>query len=134
MREGFMGRMRAFWHAPRGFVVGLAIGLTIATAGLVTATGLQPKPTITPTKAGQVTNIDILRSEIKNYYGTSGASTGAGATAGWTLDLNMDSNYSKEAQLIARRGRTFLRERTVHPMDAIVLDVDDTTLTTWDYE
>ena len=129
-----MDRMRAFWHAPRGFVVGLAIGLTIATAGIVSASGLQPKPTITPTKAGQVTNLDILRNEIRNYYGTPGASSGAGATSGWTLALNGSSNYAKEAQLIAKRGRIFLRERTVHPMDAIVFDVDDTTLTTWDYE
>ena len=130
-----MQRLRFVWRAPRGFVVGLAMGLVIASAGVAAAGGLSGPKIITPKTASQVTNLDVLRLEIKNYYGTPGASTGAGATAGWTLALNGDSNYAKEASKVAKEGRQFLDARAgKHPMQAIVLDVDDTTLTTWDYE
>ena len=132
-----MSRLSSLWRVPRGFVFGLALGLIVASAGVVAAGGLHPPKIITPKTAAQVTNIDILRSEIKNYYGTPGASTGGGATAGWTLALDGTSNYAKEAASVAKSGRQWLdakAESHKYPMKAIVLDVDDTTLTTWDYE
>jgi len=132
-----MSRLRSLWRVPRGFVFGLALGLVVASAGVVAAGGLHPPKIITPKTANQVTNLDILRSEIKNYYGTPGAAAGSGATAGWTLALNTSSNYAKEAAKVAKSGRLWLdakAESHKYPMKAIVLDVDDTTLTTWDYE
>ncbi len=130
-----MARIARFRHAPRSFVTGLAIGLVFATAGVVAAGGLSGPKITTPKSADQVTNIDVLRSEIKNYYGTPGASTGSSSTAGWTLALNMSGNYAKEASKVAKEGRQWIDARAgKHPMQAIVLDVDDTTLTTWNYE
>ena len=130
-----MSRFRSLWRAPRGFVVGLVLGLVLASAGIVAAGNLHPPKIITPKTADQVTNLDVLRLELKNYYGTPGAATGSGATAGWTLALNTDSNYAKEATKVAKEGRQFLDARAGNrPMQAIVFDVDDTTLTTWDYE
>src|SRR4051812_41776881 len=128
-----MSRVRSAWRVPKGFVVGLVLGLIFASAGIVAAA--HPPVITTPTKASQVDNIDVARLEIKNYYGTPGASTGAAATAGWTLELNPDSNYAKEAMKVATRGRHLLDARAgKRPNQAIILDVDDTTLATWNYE
>ena len=113
-----------------------AIALVLAGAGITTAarnaTSIHVK---TPTKADQVVNIDILRMELKNYYGTPGAATGSGATAGWTLPLNLDSNYAAEARHVAAKGWSWLKAQAGKaPMQAVVFDVDDTTLTTYNYE
>ena len=130
-----MHRLSGFRRAPRGFIFGLVLGLLIASAGVAAAGGLGGPKIITPKTSDKITNLDVLRLEIKNYYGTPGASTGAGATAGWTLALDPNSNYAKEAANVAKDGRIFLNERAGRrPMQAIVLDVDDTTLTTYDYE
>jgi hypothetical protein len=119
----------------RSVAIGLAMALVFATAGIAIGTVINGVEIITPKHADDITNIDILRREIKNYYGTPDASTGSAPGAGWTLPLNLDSNYAKEARSIAAKGRHFLNQ---HSEDAgklaIVMDVDDTTLTTWNYE
>ncbi len=135
-----MPRLTRLRHAPRSFIVGLTMGLVIASAGVVAAGNLHPPDITTPKSENQVTNLDVLRLELKNYYGTSGATTGnpnPPAIAGWTLPLNMDSNYAAEAQKAASDGTHWLDAKahgSKYPMPAIVLDVDDTTLTTWNYE
>lgn len=119
---------------PAAMVVVLA--LVFATAGAAIGASLHLPNIITPHSERQITNLDVLRLEIKNYYGTPGAATGSGATAGWTLPLNLGSYYAKEAAKVAREGTQWLKahKNLWKPMKAIVLDVDDTTLTTWDYE
>jgi len=109
---------------------------TLATAlvgGGVAYATTTPAPaitTITPRSADQVTNLDVLRQQIRNYYGDP---LGTGTFAA-------DSNYSKEASGVALKGTQFLAARSNprwahdHAKKAIVLDVDDTTLTTWNYE
>ncbi len=113
------------------------LGFMLAVAGVVAAAGPAIQ-TITPHKADQVTNIDVLRQQLKNYYGDELASSGSSATGGWTHDLNLDSNYSHEAEGVAADGEHWLaaRAHSHRPsgLKAIVLDVDDTTLTTFDYE
>ena len=106
-----MRRIVRLWRVPRGFIIGLSVGLLVASAGVVAAGGLNPPKITTPKHANDVTNLDVLRLELKNYYGTPGASTGAGATAGWTLGLNGDSNYAKEASKVAKEGRQYLEGR-----------------------
>jgi len=136
-----MPRLRKFLRAPRGFIVGLAAGLLIASAGVAAAGGLNPPTITTPKTADQVTNLDVLRLELKNYYGTPGATTGnpsPPAVAGWTLPLNTNSNYAAEAQKVAKDGTNWIEGKAhntkKYPMPAVVFDVDDTTLTTWNYE
>jgi predicted secreted acid phosphatase len=48
--------------------------------------------------------------------------------------LNQTSNYAAEAREVAEKGEHWLHAQRKQPMRAIVLDVDDTTLTTWNYE
>jgi predicted secreted acid phosphatase len=100
----------------------------VAVAGAVVAVALAANPstdvTFTPQKADQVTNVDVLRQQIANYYGDPGK-TGV---------FSPDSNYAREAESVAKDGANWLGARTSVANKAIVLDVDDTTLATWNYE
>jgi hypothetical protein len=100
----------------------------VVVAGAVVAVALAANPstdvTFTPQKADQVTNVDVLRQQIANYYGDPGK-TGV---------FSPDSNYAREAESAAKDGANWLGARTNVANKAIVLDVDDTTLATWNYE
>jgi hypothetical protein len=114
----------------------LLVGVVaLATAGGAIAGGAMSVPTFVPTSADQVTNLDILRSQLKNYYGTPTAVTGMSA-CNKDLVSPADSNYSKEAAGVAADGGRWLSTgwRPTGATKAIVLDVDDTTLATWNYE
>jgi hypothetical protein len=87
----------------------------------------------TPTLESQVTNIDVVRLELKGYYGAPNAVTGPNGT--WADPLNLDSNYAAEAESVASQAGHYLAAQAGKgTKQAIVLDVDDTTLTTWNYE
>jgi hypothetical protein len=114
-------------RAPRSFVVALAMGLFV----LAAAVAFAASPAIltsTPQLADQVTNLDVLRQQIRNYYGDP---LGTGV-------FSADSNYAREASSVAAEGGRWLaaRAHAQNPsgIKAIVLDVDDTTLATWNYE
>ena len=70
----------------------------------------------------------MLRQQIRNYYGDP---LGSGA-------FSADSNYAAEASSVADRAGRFLaaqaKSKKASQKRAIVLDVDDTTLATWNYE
>jgi predicted secreted acid phosphatase len=107
----------------------------LATAATVAFAGLQPADlTFTPKSEAQMTNIDVARAYAKNYYGAPTAVAGSGATGTWNTPLNLQSNYADEARSAAEKGDNWLAARSKVPNKAIVLDVDDTTLTTWNYE
>lgn len=81
--------------------------------------------TSTPRTERQVTNIDVLRQQLRNYYGDP---LGSGAFAA-------DSNYAKEARGVAVDGKRWISTRHhTRGTKAILLDVDDTALATWNYE
>ena len=114
-------------------VAALAVALSIASAGVALAVTNPPITTSTPRSANDITNVDVLRQQIRNYYGDP---LGSGTFAS-------DSNYAKEATKVARDGEHWLAHPhpmpphgppSAHGTKAIVLDVDDTTLATWNYE
>jgi predicted secreted acid phosphatase len=109
----------------------LALGVVVAgvsMAGAVAYAATQPAiQTFTPRSADQITNLDVLRQQIRNYYGDP---LGTGTFAS-------DSNYAKEASSVARAGDLYLKVRAhlqSKGKKAILLDVDDTTLATYNYE
>ena len=123
-------RGRFLRRSPRLAIVFAVVALAI---GAVAVAGLQPADlSYTPNSEGQMTNIDVARAYAKNYYGAPGAATGP--NGGWSAVLNPDSNYAKEACSVAKDGANWLNARSKVANRAIVLDVDDTTLTTWNYE
>ena len=113
----------------------IALVVTALALGAVAFAGLQPADlSYTPNSEGQMTNVDVARAYAKNYYGAPTAVAGTGATATWNTPLNLDSNYAKEARSVAKAGEDWLAARAKVPNRAVVFDVDDTTLTTWNYE
>jgi predicted secreted acid phosphatase len=113
----------------------LVLGLVIAglAAGAVAIAALHPADlTFTPKSESQFTNIDVARAWAKNYYGAPGAATGPNGA--WATPLNPGSNYADEARSVADQAENWLHARRNVANRALVLDVDDTTLTTWNYE
>jgi hypothetical protein len=119
----------------RTFRPGVLAGAGLLVAGVVgggaavaVTTADTPQPaitTFTPRTERQVTNIDVLRQQLKNYYGDP-LSTGIVAP---------DGNYAKEASEVAADGTRYLAKRhKTKQIKAILMDVDDTTLNTWNYE
>jgi predicted secreted acid phosphatase len=94
--------------------------------------------TTIPQTEDQMTNVDVLRQQIKNYYGVPLATTGSSPTGGWTLPLNQDSNYATEARKVAADGEHWLagkaKASSTPAKKAVILDVDDTSLATFNYE
>jgi hypothetical protein len=109
------------------------VAAAIATAALVGVGGVavaevaQPAiRTSTPKRADSITNIDVLRQQIANYYGDP-LKTGT---------IGAKSNYVKEVHGVERRAATYLAHahHAKGKKKAILLDVDDTALATWNYE
>ena len=103
--------------------VAAVVGGVAYSAGVATQ---QPAiQTSTPRSEHQITNIDVLRQQIRNYYGDPLGSGTFGA----------DSNYAKEATSVAKQGKNWLASKHhTRGTKAILLDVDDTSLATWNYE
>ncbi|HKE65615.1 MAG TPA: HAD family acid phosphatase [Micromonosporaceae bacterium] len=121
--------LQSWRHPSRRFTVIAAAVLAVvglAGGGIAYAATAQPAiKTITPKSADQITNLDVLRQQIRNYYGDP---LGTGVSS-------PDSNYAKEASSVAAAGERWLSaNHKVHGTKAIVLDVDDTTLETYNYE
>ncbi len=117
-------------RAPR-LALAAAVVAAAVTAAVAVAATQPPDLTYTPRKESQITNIDVLRQWIANYYGDPGK-TGV---------FSQDSNYANEARSVAQEGTHWLSAKgNANPKKhgattkAIVLDVDDTTLATWNYE
>jgi hypothetical protein len=110
--------------------VASSVGALVAAAVFGATVALAAGPaiqTFTPRSANQITNIDVLRQQIRNYYGDP---LGSGV-------FTDNSNYAKEARSVAAAGSRYLAAVAHRPhlsMKAIILDVDDTTLATWNYE
>lgn len=129
-------KLRARRWSRRSTIVAAFVAATAVGGGVAYAATAQPAiMTSTPRSADQVTNLDVLRQQIANYYGDP-LKTGT---------FSPTSNYAKEAEKVAREGSQWLAARAQHgspagmkhgqgTKKAIVLDVDDTTLTTWNYE
>jgi hypothetical protein len=116
----------------------LRLGLGIAMAGLAMAAAVAVAArgpadlTFTPKTEANMPNIDVARAWAKNYYGAPTAASGPNGT--WDAPLNVTSNYANEARSVAAKGVKWLGRNKKVAHRAIVLDVDDTTLTTWNYE
>ena len=86
---------KSWRHPSRRLAVTAAVlaVLSLAGGGVADAATTEPAiKTFTPRSEQQITNIDVLRQQIRNYYGDP---LGTGVAAS-------DSNYAKEAE---RRGQ-----------------------------
>ena len=106
----------------------LVIAGLAALGAVALASPALPIVTSTPQHADQMTNVDVLKQQIKNYYGDP---TGTG-------NFSQDSNYADDASHVATHAGHWVANRehghAKSGTPAIVLDVDDTTLATYNYE
>lgn len=72
----------------------LVIALSMVAGGVAVAAGGPAIQTITPRSANDITNLDVLRQQIRNYYGDP---LGSGVFA-------PNGNYAKEASSEAATG------------------------------
>src|SRR4051795_4879928 len=127
--------MKRFALQRRSLWLVLAIVAALGAAAAVAIAGLQPADlTFTPHSGRQMQTIDVGRAWAKNYYGAPTAVAGSGAAGTWNAPLNQTSSYADEARDVAAKGEDWLHSQRKVANRAIVLDVDDTTLTTWNYE
>jgi hypothetical protein len=91
--------------------------------------GPAPTPAFTPTRVDQIPNVTLVENAIKAYYGDTVAANGdhVPSTTG---------NYAKEVSKIEASAQWYLKSYHSHSkaQKAIVLDVDDTSLNTYNYE
>lgn len=111
------------------FVPGSASAYKVPSAHAV------PAPPANPTRADQIQNIDQVKTAIKAYYGdTLSGRTNPDGTAEHVPSPT--GNYAKEMASLVASAETYLSKVADKPgrTKSIVLDVDDTTLNTYNYE
>lgn len=106
----------------------LAVG--IVAGALVAGGGFAVADTSTPRSDKQITNMTDEVAQIKAYYGDTVDAAGEH----WA---SPDSNYAIQVNAIESSAEKYLAARIKHDRTgrkAIVLDVDDTSLSTYNYE
>ena len=109
--------LRAVRWSRRSTIVAAIVAATVVGGGVAYAATAQPAiKTFTPRVADQVTNVDVLRQQIRNYYGDP---LGTGTFA-------PDGNYAKETSRVAAEGSRWLKAMHAKKgmTKAIVLDVE----------
>lgn len=126
-----MSLFRSIRHRPRPSrrTVAIVVATAVLVGGggaAVAATAVPAIQTSTPKRAGDITNIDVLRQQIANYYGDP-LKTGV---------IGAHSNYVKEVHHVEARATGYLAHahHAKGKKKAVLLDVDDTALATWNYE
>jgi predicted secreted acid phosphatase len=132
----------------------LIAGSAIAAAGLTfgsltmagAATGHQP-PSIqqqaakvkaedayTPVNGNTELNVNVLEDQIEHYYGSA---TATYPVVGQVTIASATSNYAKQMKQIVASAENYLAWAAYRPhghaQPAVVLDIDDTLLSTYDY-
>ncbi len=121
-------------------LVGVAVLAILAVLGFQTSAVSRafhavPAPPANPTNSNQIQNIDQVRTAIKAYYGDGGASSTLDPVNG-TTPLHYatpTSAYAKEVGRLEKSASGYLK-KAHGSHQAILLDVDDTSLNTYNYE
>ncbi|MBN9619343.1 MAG: hypothetical protein J0H43_06375, partial [Actinobacteria bacterium] len=127
-------------------VVAAAAMLALALPGTADAHRAGPAPAVpappaAPTSADQIQNLDQVRTAIEAYYGDTPTTTPDPVNGATTLHtFSPTGAYAKEMGGIVTNAERYL-DRAARPRGhhssatkAILLDVDDTTLNTYNYE
>ncbi len=124
-------------------LVSAAAGIALGVPGLALATNSGqdvPAPPAVPTSDSQIQNVDQVKTAVKGYYGdtlTTQKDPVSGTVALHTF--NPDGNYAHQVEGIAAdAGKQLAHEaKPQHKHSgtpAILFDIDDTTLNTYNYE
>ncbi|WP_329245566.1 hypothetical protein OG417_49925 [Actinoallomurus sp. NBC_01490] len=112
-------------HALTATVATAVAATTLYAVGAANATGSVPR------SDKEIPNLTNVVNEIKAYYGDTVDGSGE-------HHASADSSYAKQVAGVEARAGAYLRQAVRHPRPgkkpAIVLDVDDTSLLTYNYE
>jgi hypothetical protein len=136
-------RSRA-WSATAVVAVAILAVLGFVSAGSAapthhtTSAHAVPAPPVAPTNANQIQNLDQVVSAIKAYYGDTPTETPDPVNGTTMLHVPSPTGaYAKQMHRIEARAEQYLVRRdhnAVAKKKAIVLDIDDTSLNTYNYE
>ena len=137
-------------HRSRTWYAAVVLALTaLAVLGFVSAGSATPAhhraavravppPPAAPTNANQIQNLDQVETAIKAYYGDTATTTPDPVNGKTMLHVPSPTGaYAKQMHRIEGRAGTYLAHRSTRAHQdkkAIVLDIDDTTLNTYNYE
>ena len=123
-----------------------AIFLSVPVSVIGQHLSVQPPPAV-PTSADQIQNIDQVKTAIKGYYGDTVTATvdpvpnanADGADGGHKLlhTFSATGSYANEMAGVVADAEKYLRKPNAGSgtgIKAILFDVDDTTLNTYNYE
>ncbi len=133
-------------HGRRSLTAFVVVAFLAVTAalGLQTAVASKdapavPAPPTQPTRADQIQNIDQVKTAIKAYYGDTVDGTTPYGTPNHVPSA--DGAYAHEMAGLAKKASAYLAHprhgkgtHTASGAKAILLDVDDTSLNTYNYE
>jgi hypothetical protein len=118
-----------------GFV---SAGSAAPSKHVATAARAVPAPPVAPTNANQIQNLDQVVTAIKAYYGDTPTETPDPVNGATMLHVASPTGaYAKQMHRIEAGAEQYLARRSHNASKqkkAIVLDVDDTSLNTYNYE
>jgi acid phosphatase class B len=120
-------------------LLALVAGLGLQTAAASKQAAAVPPPPTAPTSADQIQNIDQVKTAIKAYYGDTLTSEPDPVNGTTTLHtFSPTGAYATEMSGVEKTAQAYLdnlgRHRKLTGKKAILLDIDDTTLNTYNYE
>jgi hypothetical protein len=135
-----LGRSRKLLASLIALVAALALAGLVSTSAnaLHPSKRAVPAPPTNPTRADQIQNIDQVKTAIKAYYGDTVSGTNPDGTPQHLPSAT--GAYANEMHAVETEAQRFLAHyKSTHngpsvKPSAIVLDVDDTTLNTYNYE
>jgi hypothetical protein len=99
------------------------------------AAKVKAEDAFTPKNGNAETNVTVLEDQIKHYYGSASATF---PVVGTVTVPSPSGNYARQMQHIAASAEGFLAAAVHHQhgtgKPAVVFDIDDTLLNTYDYE
>jgi hypothetical protein len=111
---------RRSWRRP------LAVAAAVVAASGLVFTGIAVSQS-TPRHGDSIPNITLVENQIKAYYGDT--------VVGTDHLPSSDGNYAHEVEGLAAKAQHYLAHAHVRQgQPAVVFDVDDTTLNTYNYE
>ena len=99
------------------------------------AAKVKAEDAFTPRNGNAETNVTVLEDQIKHYYGSASATF---PVVGTVTVPSSSSNYAKQMKQIVAGAEAYLAAAIHHHHGAgkaaVVFDIDDTLLNTYDYE
>jgi predicted secreted acid phosphatase len=146
--DGGRGRLRRSAPLIAGSIIaaaGLAFGsVTVASAQAQRnapppsieqqAANVKAEDAFTPADGNAELNVNVLEDQVKHYYGSASATYPG---VGTVTIPSSSSNYAKQMKQIVADAEAYLGKAALHyhhsGKPAVVFDIDDTLLNTYDY-